>query len=149
MEPEGSLPVYKNPPSVPILSQIDPVQAPTSHSLNIHPHIILPFTPEFSNWSLSPRFPHQNSVYTPLSPIRATCHAHLILRNVITRIVFGEEYRSLNFSLYSFLHSPVTWSLLGQDILLRAIFSNTLSLCSSLNVGYQVAHPYKTTGKIS
>jgi hypothetical protein len=68
---------------------------------------------------------------------------------VIIRIVFGEEYRSLNFSLFSFLYSPVTSSLLGQDILLNAIFSNTLSLRSSLNVSDQVAHPYKTTGKIS
>jgi hypothetical protein len=149
MEPEGSLPVYKSPPSVTILSQIDPVQAPTSHFLNNHPHIILPFTPESSKWSLSPRFSHQNPVYTTLCPIRATCHAPLVLRNVIARIVFGERYRSLNFSLFSFLHYPLTWSLLGQDILLSAIFSNTLSLRSSLNVSDQVAHPYKTTGKIS
>jgi hypothetical protein len=28
------------------------------------------------------------------------------------------------------------------------LFSNTLSLCSSLNVREQVSHPYKTTGKI-
>jgi hypothetical protein len=34
-------------------------------------------------------------------------------------------------------------SLVGPNILL-----NTLSLHSSLNVSYQVSHPYKTTGKI-
>jgi hypothetical protein len=28
------------------------------------------------------------------------------------------------------------------------LFSNTLSLCSSLNVTDQVSHPYRTTGKI-
>jgi hypothetical protein len=28
------------------------------------------------------------------------------------------------------------------------IFSNTLSLCSSLNVRDQASHPYRTTGKI-
>jgi hypothetical protein len=33
-----------------------------------------------------------------------------------------------------FLHSPVTSSLLGPNILRRTLFSNTLSLCSSLNV---------------
>jgi hypothetical protein len=35
---------------------------------------------------------------------------------------------------------------LPEDILLNTLFSNTLSLCSSLNVSDQVSHPYKTTG---
>jgi hypothetical protein len=46
------------------------------------------------------------------------------------------------------LHSPVTSSLLGPNILLSTLFSNTLSLCSYLNVRDQVSHPYKTTGRI-
>jgi hypothetical protein len=37
-------------------------------------------------------------------------------RNVITRTILGEEYRSLSSSLWSFLHSPVTSSLLGRNI---------------------------------
>ena len=53
----------------------------------------------------------------------------------------------LSSSLCIFLHSPVTPSLLGPNILLSALFSNTLSLFSSINVSDQVAHPYKT-GKI-
>jgi hypothetical protein len=56
----------------------------------------------------------------------------------------GEQYRSWSFSLWSFLHSPVTPSLLGPNILLYTLFSNTLSLCSSLNVSDQVSHSYKT-----
>jgi hypothetical protein len=47
--------------------------------------------------------------------------------------------------LCSFLHSLVTSSLLGPNILLNTLFSNTLSLRSSLNVSNQVSHPYKTT----
>jgi hypothetical protein len=39
-------------------------------------------------------------------------------------------------------------SLLGSDIFLSTPFSNTLNLYSSLNVGYKVSHPYKTTGKL-
>jgi hypothetical protein len=66
---------------------------------------------------------------------------------LITRIIFGDEYRSLSSSLCSLLHSPVTSSLLGPNILLSTLFSNTLSLCSSLSVRDQVSHPYKTTGK--
>jgi hypothetical protein len=43
---------------------------------------------------------------------------------------------------------PVTSSLLGPNILLNTLFSNTLSLCSFLNVSDQVSHPYKITDKI-
>ena len=83
-------------------------------------------------------------LYTPLlSPVRATCPAHLILLYFITRTIFGEQYRSLSPSLRSFLHSPVTPSLLGSNIPL-----NILSLRSSLNVSDQFSHPYKTTGEI-
>jgi hypothetical protein len=35
----------------------------------------------------------------------------------------------------------------GPNILFNTLFSNTLSLCSSLNVRDQVTHPYKTRGK--
>jgi hypothetical protein len=42
----------------------------------------------------------------------------------------------------------ITSSLLGPNILLNTLFSNTLSLRSSLNVSDQVSHPYKITGKI-
>ena len=60
----------------------------------------------------------------------------------------GHSLGSLISSLCNFLHSPVNPSLLGPNIVLNTLFSNTLSLCSSLNVSDQVSHPYKTTGKI-
>jgi hypothetical protein len=47
----------------------------------------------------------------------------------------------------NFLHSPVTSSLFGPNILLRTLFSNTPHLCSSLNVRDQVSHPYETTNR--
>ena len=48
----------------------------------------------------------------------------------------------ITLSLCSFFHSRVTSSLLGPSNLLSTLFSDTLSLCSSLNVGDQFQHQY-------
>ena len=71
------------------------------------------------------------TLYTPLSPIHATCPACLIFLYFITRTILGDEYRPLSSPLYSFLHSPVTSSLLGPNILLNTLFSNILSYAPS------------------
>ena len=89
------------------------------------------------------------TVYAPLfSPISVTCLAHLVLLDSITRIVFAEQYRSFSSSSCSLLHFLVTSSLLSPYILLLALFSNTLSLGSSLNESDKFSHPDNTTGKI-
>jgi hypothetical protein len=72
----------------------------------------------------------------------ATHHVHFTFVDLITQTILGEEYRSLSSSLRSFLHSPNTWSYLGPNILLSTLFSNTLSLRSSLNLIDQVSHPF-------
>jgi hypothetical protein len=42
--------------------------------------------------------------------------------------------------LCSFIHASVTSSFLGPNILLSTLFSNTIKLCSYLNVTDQVSH---------
>jgi len=64
--------IYKCPPTVPILSQIDPVHALSSHFLKNHLNMIFPSTPWSTKWALSVRFPHQNYVYD--SPLAHTCY---------------------------------------------------------------------------
>ena len=148
MEPEGPLTHWQAPATLPYSEsdECSPWPPPPSKFLKIYLNIILPSTPGSSRWSLSLKFPRQNSVYTSFSPIRSTCLAHL--GHFITRTAFGEQYGSLSSSSCGLLHSLVTSALLSRNILLSTQFSNTLSQRSYFSVSDHVLYPYKTSGKI-
>ena len=111
--------IRKCPPPILILNHHDPVITPTSHLLKIHLNIILPSTPASLQWSLSHRFPHQSPVCASPFPILSTCLTYHIFNFAITRTILGEMYRTLSSSLCSFLHSPLTSSLLRPKCCFR------------------------------
>ena len=119
---------HKYPPPVSILRQFDPVHTPTSHSLKIHPYIILSSKSRSPKWSLSFRFPTKTLYMPLLAPVRPICPAHLILLNIITRTIMGEKFRLLSSSLCSFLHSLFTSSLDTNILLNKYKITRTIAV---------------------
>ena len=102
------------PQPVPILSQFDLVHTPTSHFLKIYLNIMLPSMPGSPKWSLSLRFPHQNTVYT--SPLAHTRYMHhpphssqFYHQNIIG---WGVQINKLLIMQFS----PLPFYLVGQNI---------------------------------
>jgi hypothetical protein len=110
--------------------------------LSTHLHLGLP------SGLFSSGFPNNILHAFLISPNHDTFPVQLVLLNLIILITLGKEHNLQSSSLCSFLQHPVISSLSSQNILLSTLFSNTLSICSSLKVRDQVSHPYRTTGKI-
>jgi hypothetical protein len=115
--------VNKSPLPVPILSQISPLLIAPSclpryililsnayMLISLEASVVLSFLPVSYMHSYS-----HHSCYIP-------CQFHT------TWLIIGEEYKLLSSSLSSFLQPLVTSSVLGPNILLSTLFSNTLSL---------------------
>ena len=91
MGPKRFFPVHRRSPPVPILSQISPSRDSQTHFMKIHLNIFIQSTPGCCKCFV-PSGPRTRTLYTPLlSPIHATCPAHLILLDLITGMIFGED----------------------------------------------------------
>jgi hypothetical protein len=115
-----------------ILTHLCPcIRRPPTEFLKIRFNITFPSTLSPSKWPLSLTFPHQNLAGTSPRPHSTTCHANHASVDLITRRVLGAEYQQWISSRRSIPHCPVTESLLGKNIFLSSLFSNTLSLLFS------------------
>ena len=108
-------------------------------------NIILPSTSRSSQVFCFPPVSPPKTPYTPLL-FPYTCymphpsHSRFYHPN---NIWWGVQIMKLLIVYFS--PFPVTSSILGPDILLNTLFSDTFSLRSSVNVSDQVSHPYKTS----
>ena len=146
--PEVHYCTHKSPLCIPVPRQINQVHASPFHFLSIYFNIIFPQCLSLPSGlflsGLSTKTLYANLLY----PTRATCLTHLILLNLIPRIIFTEEYRPRRSSLCSLLHSPVKSCLLGTNIFLSTLCSKTLGLCSSRSVRDETSHPYNKLTKL-
>ena len=139
MKPEGSLPCSQLPTICPypepVYSSPCPPTLPTNRTLwrssfilSSHLRLGLPGAcrvlvgkPEGKS-TLS--FPHQHPACT--SPLPHSCYMRSPSHSRFdhTKNIYGGEYKSVSCPLCNFLHSLVTSSLLGPNILLSTLFSN-------------------------
>jgi hypothetical protein len=141
--------IHNSPPPNPVLCQVNPhpTPPPPTNPLKINSVPILPSTPRSSEWSLSFGLSNQNLVYFSL--LSCACHMPHPPRSPwfdLANAISGVQIMKLPIVQLSPLSRYSI--LLGPNILLSTLFSNTLSLYSSDDVRDQVSHPYKTTGWI-
>ena len=137
MEPEVSLPHSQVPAIYSFLENIDPGHTPTPHFLKIHLNIILPSTSGSPQWSLCLTFTHQNTEH-------ATPQTHYMHRPSHSSRFYQPHnmWGITGSSLCSFLHCPVTSSPIGPNILLNALFSNTI--CHVVQISTLINFPSTT-----
>jgi hypothetical protein len=143
MEPEDPLPHSQVPATCPCPETFRSSPYTTSHFLRLLLDNILPSKPGSPTWSLTLRFPHQNPVYA--SPLQNACYMPRPSRSSRFYHPNGIWWGVQVIQLLIMHFSPLPCYLVP---LLNTLYSKPLSLCSSLNVSYQVSQPNKTTGKI-
>ena len=122
--------------------QKNPVHAFKSHSLRINFTLILSSTPTSTKQSLSRRFPHQNPA--SIFILHHTCH--LIVQHLMAAYC-SMSTRNHEASQYVIFSSLLPLPPL-PNIFFNTLFSNTLSLCSSIHARDNVSVPCIKTDKI-
>ena len=131
------------------LSQATPIQSISPHPTSWRSILMLSY--HLCLGLPSGLFPSGFPTNTLYTPLLTPCTCYMPSPSHSSRLyhpnnIVGEE-QILSPSLCSFLHSPVTSSLFGPNILPNTLFSTTLSLYSSLNVLDQRRTMKKKLGK--
>ena len=110
--------IYKGPPFVPVLIQINPVHSLPTYSIKIRSNIIFLSAPGIPQWSLSLRYSHQNPLST--SPFPHTCH----VPNPSNSYLFDCQYTfywGLNIIKFP-VYAPSTEIVIQRDV--YRVFTN-------------------------
>jgi hypothetical protein len=108
------------------LSWARSIQSTPSHHISIRPTLIL-----FYHLRLGLQGALSLSDLTTKILQALLLSPHLIIPDLITRMLFDEEYISWISCLYDFLQSPILSSLWGPNIFISTPFSNSSFLCHS------------------
>jgi TctA family transporter len=96
------------------------------HSQSTFRSSLQAFQPEFYVCLIAPFMQH------------ASCPTQPTLLGLIITVILDEEYKLWISSLCIFVQPPVTSFFFGPYIYLNTLLSNTLNLCSSLNMRDQI-----------
>jgi hypothetical protein len=135
MKPGFHCRVYKNPPIVPILSQMNHVHAIAHYSFKVYFNVTLRFTPRSSERLLSFWFPNQILVACCFFSLRDTCPIHLTVRLITLKYVVRNT--SHEAPHYIIFFNPT-------NIFLSKLLSNRLNLDCSLNARDHISRQKKT-----
>jgi hypothetical protein len=118
MEPEGSLPHSQVPATSPYPEPAQFSPYPTSCLLKIHLNTLFHLRLGLPSGLFPSGFPTK-TLYISLPSTPQPSYMPLLSHSrFIIHVIVGEQYKSLSSSLRSFLHSPVTSSVLDPNILL-------------------------------
>ena len=122
--------IHKCPSPVSGLSQINPLHASNSTFFKCILIIYIYQCLWFPSGLLPSGLPTKILYIHLPAFLRATWPDQLSVLNLITRKIFGWDYRPLSSSICILLHSPVFSPLLRPSIFLSTLLSSILSLCS-------------------
>ena len=141
---------HKRPPPVPVLGQPNPVPIPTSHLLEIHPNIIHPSTPRSPQWSLSLRFPHQDTTSVKIpsrhksySSIRSHSRTPISTSSLAWKRVLHRSFKISLFTrdVFTRFLDMLSWPLRSSRISVPPVFP--APFCDKLHSHYAIRIRYQ------